>query len=161
MYSFLGNNRRAYEARMAVLMIPVKQTIFDSISGNCFGACLASLLEIPLEDVPNFGAPGEKEYNTKNLNEFLQQHGYFHVSVGVKCLENVPDVALTKNYPGYYIVIGHSHRGDWNHAVIYRGSELVFDPMPDTGYKHGLKGPVCGGTNHYEATFLVPLEIKT
>lgn len=140
-------------------MIPVKQTIFDSINGNCFGACLASLLEIPLDDVPNFGAPGEKEYTTKNLNEFLQQHGYFHVSVGIKSILNRPDAALIKHYRGYYIMIGHSHRGDWNHAIIYRGSKLVFDPMPDVGYKHGLKGTVFGA-KHYEATFLVPLEIK-
>lgn len=35
-------------------MIPIQQTIIDPKDGNCFQACLASVLEIGLEDVPHF-----------------------------------------------------------------------------------------------------------
>ena len=35
-------------------MIPVDQTIFDPPTGNCFAACVASLMERPLWTVPNF-----------------------------------------------------------------------------------------------------------
>ena len=34
-------------------MKPVDQTRFGSPDGNCFAACVASLLEIPLEEAPN------------------------------------------------------------------------------------------------------------
>ena len=35
-------------------MRPVFQEIIDSGKGDCFSACLASLLELPLEQVPKF-----------------------------------------------------------------------------------------------------------
>lgn len=35
-------------------MKPVHQTNFQRGTGNCFAACLASILEMPLEEVPNF-----------------------------------------------------------------------------------------------------------
>jgi hypothetical protein len=35
-------------------MKPVMQEIIEKGSGDCFSACLASLLEVPLEDVPKF-----------------------------------------------------------------------------------------------------------
>lgn len=35
-------------------MKPVDQTTFGFPGGNCFSACIASLLEMPLDDVPYF-----------------------------------------------------------------------------------------------------------
>jgi hypothetical protein len=35
-------------------MIPVDQTVFTVPGGNCFSACVASLLNILLNDVPYF-----------------------------------------------------------------------------------------------------------
>ena len=37
-------------------MKPVFQSIVSSGRGDCFSACLASLLELPIHDVPNFRA---------------------------------------------------------------------------------------------------------
>jgi len=34
-------------------MKPVMQTIYDGVSGNCFAACVASVLEMQLEELPN------------------------------------------------------------------------------------------------------------
>lgn len=34
-------------------MIPVDQTTYGHTDGNCFSACVASILEIPIEEVPN------------------------------------------------------------------------------------------------------------
>jgi hypothetical protein len=34
-------------------MKPVTQTIFNAVRGNCFAACLASLLEVEIDQVPN------------------------------------------------------------------------------------------------------------
>lgn len=35
-------------------MTPVLQTIVGKDKGNCFAACLASLLDMPCDEVPNF-----------------------------------------------------------------------------------------------------------
>lgn len=42
-------------------MIPVYQTIFKAGSGDCFSACLASLLELPLDSIPKFRRDETKE----------------------------------------------------------------------------------------------------
>lgn len=35
-------------------MKPVFQRIYSTTDGDCFAACIASILELPIEDVPNF-----------------------------------------------------------------------------------------------------------
>lgn len=39
-------------------MIPIQQTIVDDGKGDCLRACICSLLELPVEDVPNFAELG-------------------------------------------------------------------------------------------------------
>lgn len=39
-------------------MKPVNQTRVNSTNGDCYAACLASLLELPIEDMPDFFATG-------------------------------------------------------------------------------------------------------
>jgi len=101
-------------------MKPVYQTKFGERSGNCLSACLASLLEIPLEDIPDFGWHSDwyekftdfmKKFNLQPLDVDLENGGDWR-----------PD--------GYYIVNGHSQRGIM-HSVIYKGDTLVHDPYPD------------------------------
>jgi hypothetical protein len=36
---------------------PVDQTSYGILDGNCFSACIASILEVPLGDVPYFWGP--------------------------------------------------------------------------------------------------------
>lgn len=75
-------------------MIPVTQTktvVRNSNNevvqnGNCWAAAIASILEIPLTDVPNFEVWYEHQYNGKSINgdwiwdeltkRFLFNHGY-------------------------------------------------------------------------------------
>lgn len=55
-------------------MIKVYQTIVDKGFGNCMQAAIASLLELPLNDVPNF-----KDYKDGWFDPFyklLKKHGY-------------------------------------------------------------------------------------
>lgn len=59
-------------------MTPVFQTQFNSgtdpLPGNCWQAVIASLLDLPLEQVPHFMAHGERCYQVED--EFLARHGY-------------------------------------------------------------------------------------
>jgi hypothetical protein len=54
-------------------MIPVYQTIFNNVNGNCWAAVWASLLHLPLEQVPNFV---EQENDHDALCAFLKNFGY-------------------------------------------------------------------------------------
>lgn len=58
-------------------LLKVYQTNFNSFNdenpGNCWQAVIASLLELPLEQVPHFAA---EKYMHKVEREFLLSHGY-------------------------------------------------------------------------------------
>jgi len=45
-------------------MKPAMQTIFDDVYGDCFGACVASIFEFPIEEMPNFWE------QTQDVSEF-------------------------------------------------------------------------------------------
>lgn len=120
-------------------MKPVTQTKFtttdQSVHGNCLAACLASLLELPLADVPALEEMGDEWFNA--MFQFLNQHGYDYLGTKYTgpssnrfwwefLLEAQPGV------DGYFIVGGKSPRA-WvtrGHAVIYKDGVLAHDPHP-------------------------------
>lgn len=55
-------------------MTPVFQTIVDSVRGDCERACVASILDLPIEEVPNFRDPGIAWDDL--LPHWAQRHGY-------------------------------------------------------------------------------------
>lgn len=104
-------------------MKPVDQTTFGHPGGNCFSACVASLLELSIDDVPYFmdeedGKP--KWY--EQLDSWLAPRGFYALHF------DVVDRERTVWPKGFYIRIGKSSRGD--HAVVGRGGAVVFDPHP-------------------------------
>jgi hypothetical protein len=108
-------------------MIPVYQTIISDeaagIHGNCFPACLASIMELPLEQIPDLQTPKSEWFNV--LWTFLLKNGYEFLGTGTK------EDALS--YPtgidGYYIVNGSSPRGfKRGHAVVFKNGVMVHDP---------------------------------
>jgi hypothetical protein len=109
-------------------MKPIKQTLFfdkDGV-GNCFEACIASILEINLEEVPMFHDNDWFPY----FFEWLVSKGYsYHGTLN-------PDRITTynKGVNGYFIVAGDSPRGSHikgGHAVVYKDGIMVHDPHPD------------------------------
>lgn len=127
-------------------MTPVKQTIFGSKKGNCLTACFASMLNIPVDHVPNWGV--DIAYSA--INMFLSNYGFYHVSVSVYNLEK-----QLSQYQGYFLLFGESFSEICDHAVIYKDCNLFFDPMPNG---KGLKG-LIRNKSYYEAMFFVPKEI--
>lgn len=103
-------------------MIRVYQTIFGNDPrnpGNCFQACVASLFDLPLEDVPHFVA--EKNW-WRFLEQWLLQFGLYPVNIEYKGF--MPQ--------GYTILNGKSPRG-YAHSVIVKGGRIVHDPHPAGG----------------------------
>ena len=104
-------------------MIPVHQTLFGSKEGNCFQACLASIFELPLDQVPHVML--EEDW-PKALDEWLAQFDLYAVQAEVaQC--------RTQNWTpeGYHLVGGKSKGGNgvYHSVVGYRG-KIVFDPHP-------------------------------
>lgn len=102
-------------------MKPVYQTKFGDKEGNCFAACLASLLEIPLEDVPDFYAQHRSGWYIA-FNAWLRQFGLMPVMFN--------DLAEYFPLDAYYLVGGESERGI-PHSCIARNGVIVHDPFPD------------------------------
>lgn len=116
-------------------MICVDQTVFGFPQGNCLAACVASLLHVPLESIPDFS---RMEW-LDELRRWAEPHGFYPL-----CF------SLDTNWrpPGLYILGGQSPRGDFLHAVIARGSDIVHDPHPSR----------AGVLTHVDATIFVRLD---
>lgn len=104
-------------------MKPIDQTLLGADDGNCFAACVASLLELPLAEVPNFckGLTNDAWY--PQFIEWLQARGWnamFLQSLGI--IER--DATA-----GYYIASGPTERG-MLHATVWCAGKLAHDPHP-------------------------------
>lgn len=113
-------------------MIPVDQTMFydptqppEKQRGNCLQAVVASLLDLPLDEVPHFVQDdvnsGGKVHWWHSMVEFVRTHGWGLHS------------AMLDTHPGEHLMVaGPSPRGKGiHHVVIYKDGEMVHDPHPD------------------------------
>lgn len=106
-------------------MTPVMQSKLyakDAIhNGNCFAACLASLLDLPLWMVPPFDDMfGRTDWNSRVDEWLLRMFQLRRVRTDGESASPLPE---------FYIASGLSARGV-RHSVIYSAGELVHDPHP-------------------------------
>lgn len=101
-------------------MKPVDQTTFGAPGGNCLSACIASLLHLPIEEVPYFMS---NDINgtawVQKLSEWLKLRGFYPLFLGGWA-----------KVPGPHIWRGKSPRGVATHAVIGIGDVMIHDPHP-------------------------------
>jgi len=102
-------------------MKPVMQTRFDE-GANALDACVASILELPLERVPHF--TGEGAGWMVALDSFTRHFGMAVVVIESRALRYIcwPSDVLC-------IASGHTIHGKM-HSVVYLGDKLVHDPNP-------------------------------
>jgi hypothetical protein len=121
-------------------MRPQRQTIHGSpynVSsftpegvGNCYSACIASLIGCPIDDVPHiqfernlaeYLAGIELPWHDRRIaREWLRREHELDLAV--------VDTAEAIRFDVHYIATVRSHRGPWNHAVIAHRGDVVFDP---------------------------------
>jgi hypothetical protein len=117
-------------------MKPVMQTIYSEKGkpapefANCFQACVASLLELPLEEVPNFML-----FRAKWWEAVVFYFGGLGYDIGYV------DIPPPENGEFYIGSIDYSDR-DYCHAVIVKDGAVVHDPHP-------IDGPLEAVTAHY------------
>ena len=113
-------------------MKPIMQTDFTFNTGNCGEACLASILEIELSDIPMLHDPDnvqDGQIYCKNLRNFLSQFGLSYIDLTFIEGHNPKD--FFKDC--WAIVTGLSPRGteEWHrHGVVWYNGEIVHDPHP-------------------------------
>lgn len=89
-------------------------------------ACVASILEITLEEIPDIR--GDDQYGLLCL--WLAGRGYGIVDIAFKPRIKPKDGTLVAWGQGYYIGGGKSPRGDFDHAVVMCSGGIVHDPHP-------------------------------
>lgn len=107
-------------------MKPVDQTKFGKGVGNCMMACIASILEIPLEDVPEielqYADYIERYYAWR---AWFRSRGFGYLPFDV----TEPDADVIMRWDGYTIGSGDNPDGI-SHAVVCYDEEVVHDPNP-------------------------------
>lgn len=120
----------------------------DSI-GDCFPCCIASILELPRDDVPHV-YEGEGwldktgKVGMKRLQEWLGLHGLYFMEFGVT-VEALP--SWEPFIDCHYVLSGLSPRGH-RHATVGFGGKIVHDPHPD-------RSGVVPDNGQYDLGFLV------
>jgi hypothetical protein len=129
-------------------MKPVDQRIIDPGHGDCMRACLASLLELPYEEVPHLREiqnKGEQSW-FEVMFGFLRKHGYDFAGTFSKSFKNSSGEwegrpieaydwedlrSRSSGVMGFYMAGGPSPRLNCSHAIIIdaRGN-LIHDPHP-------------------------------
>lgn len=121
-------------------MLPVLQTKFSKGHGNCLTACVASILEVPIEVLPEFCTDGEW---FDRLYQFCYENGFSLLYW--KHSSNIPICVLN----AHVIMLLSLEREDELHAVVGKTSldqvilestgdkkwswktEIVHDPNPN------------------------------
>jgi hypothetical protein len=110
-------------------VIPVTQTILHDPEngqfGNCFSAVLASLLHLPIEDVPVFQ---EKETWKKEVNKFLRPYNL--------AFFDFMDYPVAAEFGGvvglYHEQAGKTAReSECSHACVAVDGNVIHDPHPN------------------------------
>ena len=130
-------------------MRPVAQTRFGYPEGNCMMACVASILEVSLEDLPDLFDECCEWWEEKKrwkhgdwwgkLREGARAFGWDIVYVSTEDFQGIP--------AGYCMAGGDSPRSEVTyengknagHVVVYLDGGMAHDPHPSGD---GLDGPV-------------------
>lgn len=115
-------------------MIPVDMRIKHdppNNMGDCFKCCVASILELPYEDVPHFVQLKDGGFNEKwfySLSDWCKQFEIEPVLINALETNDTPPPSAYFGY-GYCIATGQSKSYDKTlHSVVYLNTELVHDP---------------------------------
>jgi hypothetical protein len=151
-------------------MIPVFQTRTDvERLGNCAEACLASILELPLDAIPDrtdylpadwleqveaaraAGRLGDLELDVGPYDDALQAWlnarglALLELTIGRGGISETDwlETFVALLGPGYWIGT-HRTAGEYAHAVVYQGSQIVHNPHPGLLGAEGLGELIAG-----------------
>lgn len=113
--------------------------------GDCFRACVASILDVPISDVPHRypdrsawerygqGEGGQLEWHEGDpIVDWLAQRGLRILMRRINGEWTLAEVLHEVAYynPGVHWIIGGSSRSGHGHVCVARDHEVVWDPHP-------------------------------
>ena len=108
-------------------MIKVYQTKYGKKDGNCFQACVASVMEMKLDDVPDFCNIYSEDTWYIEFAKWLEQFNLSSVMINVtKSMIESSDL-FDVCCKGYHIA-GVSTSHDTKHAIVIKDGDMVFNP---------------------------------
>lgn len=124
-------------------MKPVDQTVLGD-GGDCYRAALASILELPVDALPNFRVTDPDDMSGAAARWLARSDAFAGVRLLPLYVQSQRDLDCTHfAFSMYCLVSGKSRRTDatgrnrW-HAVVGRtlpwGVELLHDPHPDKSF---------------------------
>ncbi len=138
-------------------MTPVDQSIIDKGSGDCMRACVASILNLPLQAVPHFLLNGSAAMYSAVFHSFMHAHGWNWK--GNACHDSI---LKWKPYhiDGHYIASVHSRTyEDGSHAVLIDAEGFVtHDPNPNKKWQG--ESIFSNRNYHYFNTFQKRRDLK-
>jgi hypothetical protein len=108
-------------------MKKIDQTLFGEGVGNCLPACLATVMNVNVKNIPNFCVDYGDHwffFLQRWLRGYDKAAMYFNVPPGG--FEMFADPSYSDIY---WIGCGPTDRG--NHCCVYKGSNLYHDPNPN------------------------------
>lgn len=99
----------------------------DGMYGNCLAACIASVLEVPLETVPS---PAPEDFADDEA--WMRYLGALKRWLWRRNLGLIYGVSTDGILPDGYSIVGVrvSESSEMTHSVIFLNGELVHDPHP-------------------------------
>ena len=119
--------------------------------GDCQRAVIASLLNLPISEVPHFNGIAKEDPLVfwEALQSFCKSHGYVYLTVPARSV--FAFYGLDEDV--YHEISGPSPRGNGiTHAVVGKGGHVVFDPHPS-------KAGLAGDSSEWEYSFLVRADL--
>lgn len=107
-------------------MKPVHQTILKPPYGNCLQAAVASILELDLQDVPNFAR--FMDFENPDNHSWWNFYETWLSQYSLQPLGVLIDDGWKPR--GWHLIIGDSPRGDYEHAIVGYDCEPKHDPYP-------------------------------
>lgn len=104
-------------------MKPIHQTKFGVPDGNCLAAAIASILEIGIDTIPEFGI--DDGWYERFSRYMISHHALQPLDIEV---ETMPEWMTPR---GYFLINGKSPRGDFHHTVVGFDGKAIHDPLPD------------------------------
>ena len=120
-------------------MVPAQQTRTGA-NGDCFPSCLASILEIPIADIPEFSR--EPDQWLQDVQDWLATLGLYYVQV--KPNDPALQAAFRSGGTVWTVMEGTSPRGG-QHAIVAKNGFPWFDPHPQDGTGRMLVSVACYG----------------
>jgi hypothetical protein len=126
----------------------------EGIYGDCHRTCIAMLLNMDRDDVPNFAEvfPDDGKSFRDICEEWTRAHGFATVSIPFpNSFEEVGRFMRVVN-PGVYYLLGGESRSGVNHSVVAVNDVIACDPSLNDS---GIIGPCNDGFTW--VTIFVPI----